>query len=311
MSIGRLEDHIGRRLKLRQLYILSTVVQWGSMAKAAARLAMSQPAVSEAVASLEAALEVRLLDRGPRGIEPTIYAQALLKRGTIVFDELRQGVRDIEYLADPATGEVRIGCPESLAAGFVPAMIDTFSRRYPRVIFEVVDAGTSGLEFRELRERRVDLILGRISRSFADDEIEVETLFDDRLFVVASAESQWARRRKIAPAELLEEAWILAPANNLVRLLFAEAFRGLGLEPPRAKVTSNSMNVRMHLLASGRFLTFIAASLLRHNAKRWSLKALPVDLGIQQLPVAVATLRNRTLSPAVQLFIAHLRSNID
>jgi DNA-binding transcriptional LysR family regulator len=311
MSIGRLEDHIGRRLKLRQLYILSTVVQWGSMAKAAARLAMSQPAVSEAVASLEAALEVRLLDRGPRGIEPTIYAQALLKRGTIVFDELRQGVRDIEYLADPATGEVRIGCPESLAAGFVPAMIDTFSRRYPRVIFEVVDAGTSGLEFRELRERRVDLILGRISRSFADDEIEVETLFDDRLFVVASAESQWARRRKIAPAELLEESWILAPANNLVRLLFAEAFRGLGLEPPRAKVTSNSMNVRMHLLASGRFLTFIAASLLRHNAKRWSLKALPVDLGIQQLPVAVATLRNRTLSPAVQLFIAHLRSNID
>jgi DNA-binding transcriptional LysR family regulator len=137
MAKARLEDHIGRRFKLRELYILSTVVQWGSMAKAAARLAMSQPAVSEAIASLEATLQVRLLDRGPRGIEPTIYAQALLKRGTIVFDELRQGIRDIEYLADPATGEVRIGCPESLAAGFVPAMIDGFSRRHPQVTFQV------------------------------------------------------------------------------------------------------------------------------------------------------------------------------
>jgi DNA-binding transcriptional LysR family regulator len=310
MALPGVEDHIGRRFKLRELYILSTVVQWGSMAKAAARLAMSQPAVSEAISSLEATLRVRLLDRGPRGIEPTIYAHALLRRGTVVFDELRQGIRDIEYLADPATGEVRIGCPESLAAGFVPAMIDSFARRHPRVVFEVVDAGTSGLEFRELRERRVDLIVGRISRSFADDAIDVESLFDDKLFVVASAKSRWAQRRTIAPAELVGEAWILSPANNLVRLLFVEAFRSLGLEPPTAKVTSNSINVRMHLLASGRFLTFIAESLLRHNAKRWSLKALPVDLGVQQLPVAVATLRNRTLSPTVQLFMAHIRKGV-
>jgi DNA-binding transcriptional LysR family regulator len=70
------------------------------------------------------------------------------------------------------------------------------------------------------------------------------------------------------------------------------------------------MNVRMHLLASGRFLTFIAESLLRHNAKRRSLKALSVDLGIQQLPVAIATLRNRTLSPTVLLFIEHIKAAI-
>src|SRR6516165_2771530 len=139
-------NHIGRRFKLRELYILSTVVERGSMAKAASHLAMSQPAVSEAIASLEGTLNVRLLDRNPRGIEPTIYAQALLKRGTVIFDELSQGLREIEYLADPATGEVRIGCPESLAAGFVPAMIDGFSRRHPHVTFHVVDAGTTALE---------------------------------------------------------------------------------------------------------------------------------------------------------------------
>lgn len=301
-------DHIGRRVKLRELYILSAVVERGSMAKAAAHLAMSQPAVSEAIASLEGTLKVRLLDRGPRGIEPTIYAQALLRRGTVVFDELAQGLRDIAYLADPATGEVRIGCPESLAAGFVPAMIEEFSRRHPRVTFEVVDTNIAALEFRELRGRRIDLMLGRIPGDFADDEIAIDNLFDDRLLVVASAESRWARRRRIAPTELLNEPWILAPSSNVVRRLFIEAFSAHGLEAPPATVTSNSMTVRMHLLASGRFLTFIAESLFRQNARRWALKALPVDLGVQQLTVAVATLRNRTLSPTAQLFIAHIKA---
>src|SRR6516164_7334921 len=288
-------DHIGRRFKLRQLYILSAVVERGSMAKAASHLAMSQPAVSEAIASLEGTLKVRLLERGSRGIEPTIYAQALLKRGTVVFDELNQGLRDIEYLADPATGEVRIGCPESLAAGFVPAMIDAFSRRHPQVTFHVTDTNVAALESRELRERRVDLMLGRVSKAFADDEIDVDNLFNDRLLVVASRESRRARRRTIAPAELVNEPWILAPPNNLVRELFIEAFRAHGLEAPRAKVTSNSMNVRMHLLASGRFLTVVAESLLRQNAKRW--KEPRLALGAQHLTAAVPTLRNRTLSP--------------
>lgn len=81
------ERRIGGRLKLRDLHILSKVVEWGSMARAASRLGMSQP-VSEAIANLESALHVRLLDRTARGIEPTIYAAVLLKRERIVFDEL-------------------------------------------------------------------------------------------------------------------------------------------------------------------------------------------------------------------------------
>src|SRR6185503_19108588 len=101
-----------------------TVVKCGSMAKAARQLAMAQPSISEAIANLEHVLRVRLLDRGPQGVEPTIYADALLKRGSIVFDELRQGVRDIEHLADPTDGQVRIGCAESFMAGLLPMIIE-------------------------------------------------------------------------------------------------------------------------------------------------------------------------------------------
>src|ERR1700752_2995076 len=105
------ESQIGRRLRLRDLHVFHTVVQQGSMAKAAAQLGVSQPAISEVIADLEHALGVRLLDRSPQGIAPTMYGNALLKRSTAAFDELKQSVRDIEHLADPASGEIKISCP--------------------------------------------------------------------------------------------------------------------------------------------------------------------------------------------------------
>ena len=94
-------DRNVRRLKLRDLHLLITVVQCGSMAKAAAELAVSQPAVSKAIADMEHALGLRLLDRGRNGVAPTAYGQALVKRGLIIFDELKQGVEELEFLGRP------------------------------------------------------------------------------------------------------------------------------------------------------------------------------------------------------------------
>jgi len=302
------QSRIGRRLRLRDLHILSTVVQWGSMAKAAPHLAMSQPAVSEAIASLEAALGVRLLDRTPRGVEPTLYASALLKRGLVVFDELRQGVKEIEFLADPTAGEVRIGSIESLTAGFIPEVIDQFSRKYPRVLVHVVNTQLATQEFRELRERNVDLMVGRILKPVADDEIDTEVLFQDAYFVVASSRSPWARRRKIALADLVDEPWILVPPNNVFAPFMAQAFSAQGLELPRAGVTSFSSAIRTQLVATGRFLTIMAGSMLRPNAQRWDLKALPIALDALSFPVAIFKLKHRTVSPVVEKFVEHLRA---
>ena len=85
-------NRASRRPKLRQLEILLTVADTGSMAKAATRLAVTQPAISRAVADAEHALGVPLFDRGPQGVIPTRYGHALLKRGIAAFDEIDQGV---------------------------------------------------------------------------------------------------------------------------------------------------------------------------------------------------------------------------
>jgi len=102
----QLSDRIGRRMKLQDLHILMTVVQAGSMGKAAQLLNTTQPNVSRSIAELEHTFGVRLLDRHQQGIEPTQHGRALLDCGVAVFDDLRLGVKSMEFLSDPTAGEV-------------------------------------------------------------------------------------------------------------------------------------------------------------------------------------------------------------
>src|SRR5690349_2233069 len=174
------ESRLGRRLRVRDLYILSTVVKCGSMAKAARQLAMTQPAVSGAVANLEHVLRVRLLDRGPRGIAPTFFADALLRRATTVFDDLTQASREIEFLRDPGSGRVEVGCSESFMAGLLPTIIQKLSRSHPRIIVHAEYAEHATTEFRELRDRTMDLVIGRISERAGYDDLNVEPLYEEK-----------------------------------------------------------------------------------------------------------------------------------
>ena len=295
-------DRIGRRVKLRDLHVLLAVTQWGSMAKAARHLATSQPVLSKTIAELEHALGVRLLDRGPHGVEATVYGRALISRGLAIFHELREGIKEIEFLADPAAGELRVGCPETMSAGLLPAIMERLAQRAPRVTVHVVQANTVTEEFRELRQRNVDLMLGRVSGPF-DDDLAVETLYADRMFVVAAANGKWARRRKLALADLAGETWVNAPEDSIVGSYLAKAFAAQGLASPRVGVVSFSMYLRNTLLASGRYVALMPGSVLRFSAERFALRALPIHLPPIDDPIAVVTLKHRTLSPVAQLFV--------
>src|SRR5260370_41173387 len=99
------------------------------MAKAAAHLNLTQPAVSKAIGELEDTLGVRLLDRSRQGIEPTAHGRALIRRGIAIFEELRQGVSELEYLSDPTAGGVRVAASIVMAAGILPLMRHRLSGR--------------------------------------------------------------------------------------------------------------------------------------------------------------------------------------
>jgi len=251
---------VGHRIKLQHLKVVMAVAEWGSMAKAAKRLAISQPVVSKVIADLEDVLGVSLFDRSPQGVEPTPYGRAFLKRSIAVFDDLRTGVDEIKFMADPSSGELRIGSTEPLLAGLGLAVMERLWRQYPRVDFRVVEADSATLLNRDLPERRIELALVPLLKASAGDELETTILFHDHLRVVVGMKSRFAHRRRVTLAELVGEPWCLASSS--VGSLMADAFRASSLEMPRIAVTTTTAHLLFQLLESGRFVGHFGDGLL-------------------------------------------------
>lgn len=279
------------------------------MARASVHLHMTQPAVTKVIANLEAFFGARLFDRSTRGVDITAFGAELLKTGASVFDELRQGARNIEALADPSSGELRIGGLVSTTAVLLPKIIQRFSKRYPRVVFEVDDLPASTNMQSVLRERRYDVVLTRLVKPLSayKSDASVDILFDDRIVIVAGKHSKWARRRKLDISELIHEPWILAPSHTWNYTCLAEAFHRHSLDMPTAKVVTLSMPLRAELVANGPYVTAIAVSALQSILLRSMLEVLPVTLPKRLGPVAILTLKNRTLVPVAERFIETAR----
>jgi DNA-binding transcriptional LysR family regulator len=295
-------DSIAQRIKLRDLQIVLAVSKSGSMGRAAADLAVSQPAISKAISDLEYELGVRLFDRSPQGVESTIYGEAVLKSAAAIFDDLRQGMQAIEFLADPATGKLRIGTTTPLSAGFVPTVVDQLSKKYRGFFFDIVEADLATL-LRKLRDRSVDLAIAPTIGLPPQDDMHAEVLLHDHHVPLAGAQSTWARRRKITWAEVVDEPWVLPPPHIVLWPYLVEAFHAAGIEPPRITVTTLSITCHHHLLDTGRFLTLLPATTIWFSPSNRALKVLGLELPVKPSPVAVLTLKNRTLSPAAKIFI--------
>jgi DNA-binding transcriptional LysR family regulator len=295
----------GRRIKLQHLAMLRAVAQWRSMGKAAKQLAVSQPVISKAVAELEHLLAVRLFDRSPQGVEPTIYCRALLKRSLAILDEVDAAVEEVRFLADPAAGQLRIGSTEPLLAGIVSASLERLWQRHPGIALHTIQADTATLLDRELPERRIELAVVPMLGSRLRDDLEPIVLYRDFWHVVAGFHNPLARRRKITLADLVDEPWCATPLDTTIGSLLIGAFHQEGLQPPRLRVSSvMSPMLVTRLLARSRLLAVIADSLLNHfYAGQMPVKKLPVTLRASPFSVALVRLKNRSLTPVAQMFV--------
>lgn len=298
----QLSDRIGRRLKLHDIHVFMSVVQAGGMGKAAKALNTTQSAVSRSVAELEHAIGVRLLDRNRQGIHLTAFGKALLDGGATVFDDLRQTVKHIEFLSDPTLGHVSVASNEVTSAGLLPAVFARLHRQHPGLSMQVLSVLSPAQQYRDLRERRVDLVVGRIAPAI-DDDILTEVLFRDRIVVVTGAATKWARRRKVELPDLADEPWCLPPPDAPVGALVASAFRAHKIKFPPKGSAIGSLQLFATLVASEPFLAIYPESMLRLATTLPPLKILPIELPDPVAPVGIMTLKNRTLSPTTRLFI--------
>jgi DNA-binding transcriptional LysR family regulator len=246
------------------------------------------------------------LERGQHGVEPTVHGRALLHCAAAVFDDLREGVRNIEFLSDPTLGEVRLGGHEAIIAGLVATLIGRLRHQYPGVTVHMTHIWPPQQQYRELRERRIDLVLGRLAPDLEmEKDLEAEVLYHDRIVVVAGFHARWTARRKIDLAELAQEPWGLPPSDTLAGALIQQAFGASGVSV-RGAVTG-SPQLLLSLLSKGPFLATVPESMLKFEANLPPLKVLPVELPASSWPVGVITLKKRAISPVAQLFLETVR----
>lgn len=300
------DNRTKRQLKLRDLDILVAVVEMQSMGKAASRLNISQPAISKAIMELEHALGVPLVERSRRGVVPTSYGSALRKWAATIFNDLRQGIEEINFISDPTKGEIRLGATEPVTAAIISPVIGRLARTHPGMSFHVVAGDTAGL-YKNVAERNIELAICRMIGPLPN-ELTAEILFYDSFAIMASAKNPLTRRRQLKLADLMNERWALLPFDSFFGSLVAEAFRTNGHQPPRATVATLSEYMKNDLLATGRFLTVLPSFMLKVPGRHPPLRALSVALLNPRMPIGLITLKNRMLTPVAQLFIDNIRS---
>lgn len=289
-----------RRIKLRDLKVFQVAAETGSMARAAAQLSITQPAVSYAISELEHAVGAQLLDRSSQGVTPTVYGRALLARSAIVFNELRQGISEIASLIDPEVGELRIGTTPPMSA-VASAVFNHLVPRYPRMRFELM-VGPTDVLLRQLRQRDVEIVISRLASMAGNDDLSVDTLFHDELVVICSRQSKWARRRNVSLADLVNEAWVFPPPSGFLTGIMRGEFEAQGLQFPRPTVTTSCTYSLSVLVGNGNFLGIHPRAMLTTPNQHPLLTAVDVGLPTTRGAIGLISLKDRSLSPVARLF---------
>jgi DNA-binding transcriptional LysR family regulator len=246
-------------------------------------------------------LGVPLLDRTSFGVTPTIYGDALLRRAAVAFNAIREGINEIESLADPNVGELRMGTTAPMAA-IASAVYNRLVPKYPRMRFELSTAPTDRL-LRQLRQRDIELVISRLTDWLLLDDLEVRTLFQDELAVICSKQNKWARRRNVSLVDLLDEPWVFPHSTGFFIHIIRKAFERSGLRTPQPRVETTATYALSVLVSNGPFLTMHPRVMLTTANRHSQLAAVDVKLPATRGPIALIMLKGRSPSPAAKIFI--------
>jgi DNA-binding transcriptional LysR family regulator len=200
-------------------------------------------------------------------------------------------------------------CTDTIVNGSLVPIIQRLNHRYPRVRLHVAQFTSPLYEFTELEQRKADLAMVRLNLGpggRVSPALNAEELLDDRYCIVVSRHNPLARRARIKLADLVNERWIVPPADDLrggasVSTPIQEAFLDAGLQPPEFMITTFSAFLRTTMVSSGQYVTVLPQSVLRLHADK--LRELRIALSMPRWPVAIVSLKSRALNPAARLFI--------
>jgi DNA-binding transcriptional LysR family regulator len=291
----------------RRIQLFLAAVRHGSLTEAAAELEISQPALSKSIKALEKSLGVRLLERGRFGVAPTPYGEALVAHGNVIEAELRNAVGEIDALKGATRGHVLVGCGPTEANRLLPQALLWLAQGHPELRVTVLYGLNESL-MPWVKNGEVDFALSSVPSRTADPDLAHDQLFAETGVVAARHGHPLARRRAVAPAELLEQRWILPRRRELERLAFDDMFRAHDLAPPEAAIETTSTVLMKAVVMQSDVLTFIPRELIWWEQKAGQLLALNVAGSQWVRGVGITRRRRGSLSPASRLLIEAVKA---
>lgn len=294
------------RLKLRHLRLIDAIVEAHSISGAAARLHITQPAVSKGLREAEDILGVRLFERGPRGLALTVVGRAVVARSKAIQLEIRQVSDEIDALSSGFTGLVTVGAQLVALPTLVPAAVRLLRDRGVMAPVRVIE-GTLDALVEQLRAGAVDLIVGRLPPVDRDQRLVQEVLGQEPIVVVAGAGHPLARRARVRHRDLAQADWVFPPPGSPARAPVMQLFTQHGLaRPPGYVETTSYLTVRALLIEHGMVAALPRRTVMRDVEAGW-LRILPLAFSQESLAVGLTMAADVPPSPAAQRLVECLR----
>jgi LysR family transcriptional regulator, regulator of abg operon len=293
-------------MKLHQLAALVAASECGSLRQAATKMRISQPALSRSIRELENETGVRLIERTPLGVKPTVYGDALILRSKIIDAELRHAREDIAHLKSATHGDLRIGATPVAAFSLLPVVLARFKRSRPQLRVTINDGMGESL-LAGLRQGDLDIVFGRIYEDIDAREFAVDVLFDDSLVVVARRGHPLARARRSSRVNWDDYEWILPGADSPARTAFQRTFHERVGKQPRCTIEANNFVTMLTMLSQTDLLAVAPRQSFRVGWLRQEFVSLDLGFKFPVQPTGVIRRARTTLSSAAQFAIGELR----
>lgn len=299
---------LNRNIQRLQHFI--TVVQAGSISKAAVELNMSQPALTKSLQRLEDTIGATLLDRTPRGVEPTELGTALASRIRVILAEVRHAEEEIEALCGSMAGSIRVGAGPSIIDKMLPLAINEFAQRHADVRF-IIREGLVEQLLQSLAAAEIDIAIVSNSRT-ADPDIFVSTpVLRDDLSVVTGPDHPLARMGHCNLEVLLQYRWVLPERSEPIRHRFEDVFRSVGLRTPSPVIETNSASCMKSLARYSGLVTWLPHILVAQECQEGVLAAIGIDDMVFRRQVYICQRKNAVSLPLHENFLAALKTTFN
>jgi len=298
-------QRLPRHLKMGELRVFVAVLEHRSFRKAATVLHLSQPAVTKAIAGLEDTLGFKLFDRVAHGVEPTVHGRSFAPRAIAIFDELRRAAQDLTLLSSGAQGSLRIGTLPMPAIPFLPVAINRLIDAHPGIFLSVVEERETELLDR-LRKRDIEIAILRLALVEPGDDMQTVPLFSEKLCVVANNNHPLASRRSLQWSELLQQRWVMSPADCFFYEFVQRTLDRLDMPMPQHVVEAASINIQFNMVLHAGMLSFGMRSQIHFAPGKEFLVRLPFDLPITGNDVSAVMLKSHAPSPLARQLLGHI-----